>query len=382
MPIPDVRITPVTTRAELKEFVTFPWRVYRDDPNWVPPLISDVQKMLDPAKHPFHQHGEVQCFLARRGSSSGSESGRVVGRIAAIVNHLHNETHGEKTGFFGFFDTLADAGIPPYLFRAAADWLQGRGMERMRGPASFSSNEEWGLLVDGFDRPPMVMMTYNPPAYARYLEDYGFLKAKDLIAYYMRSDVPMPERLTRAVGQTDGPPVTIRRLDMKHFQDDVGKVRDVYNAAWEKNWGFVPMTPAEIDHLAKELKPVVDPDFVLFAECEGRTVGFTMALPDANRALKVANGRLFPFGLVRMLLETRRIKEVRVLTLGIVPEYRRRRIDMLLYLHLWQTGIRKGIVGGEFSWILEDNQLIRRPLERLGARLYKTYRLYDYPLTP
>jgi hypothetical protein len=382
MPIPDVRITPVTSRGELTEFVTFPWQVYRDDPNWVPPLISDVRKMFDPAKHPFHEHGEVQCFLARRGPSSGNKSGQVVGRIAAIVNRLHNEVHGEKTGFFGFFETLPDPAVPPYLFRAAADWLQARGMERMRGPASFSSNEEWALLVDGFDRPPMVMMTYNPPAYAGYLEDYGFRKAKDLVAYYMRSDVPMPKRLLRAVEQVEGPPVTIRRLDMKHYTRDVDKVREVYNAAWEKNWGFVPMTEAEVEHLAKELKPVVDPDFVLFAECEGRTVGFTLTLPDANRALKAANGRLFPFGLVRMLIAAKRIKEVRVLILGVVPEYRRRRIDMLLYLHLWRTGLRKGIIGGEFSWMLEDNMLIRRPLERLGARQYKTYRLYDYPLAP
>ena len=382
MPIPDIRVTPVTTRAELNEFVTFPWRVYRDDPNWVPPLISDARKMFDPAKHPFHQHGEVQCFLARRGPSSGSESGMVVGRIGAIVNHLHNEVHSEKTGFFGFFDTMPDAGIPPYLFRAAADWLQARGMERMRGPAGFSSNEEWGLLVDGFDRPPMVMMTYNPPAYVRYLEDYGFLKAKDLVAYYMRSDLPMPDRLLRAVEQIDGPPVTIRCLDMKHFYQDVGKVREVYNAAWEKNWGFVPMTDAEIHHMARELKPVVDPDFVIFAECEGKTVGFSLVLPDANRALKAANGRLFPFGLVRMLIAAKRIKEVRVLTLGVIPEYRRRRIDMMLYLHLWRTGLRKGIIGAELSWILEDNVLIRRPMERLGARVYKTYRIYDYPLMP
>lgn len=382
MPIPDVRITPVTTRAEMTEFITLPWRVYRGDPNWVPPLISDVRKMLDPAKHPFHEHGEVQCFLARRGPSSGSDSGKVVGRIAAIVNRLHNEVHDEKTGFIGFFDTMPDAGIPPYLFRAAADWLQARGMERMRGPASFSSNEEWGLLVDGFERPPMVLMTYNPPAYARYFDDYGFEKVKDLVAYYMRADVPMPERLLRGVERTEGPEVTIRSLDMKHYAREVERVREVYNAAWEKNWGFVPMTPAEIEHMAKELKPVVDPDLVLFAECEGKTVGFSLAVPDANRALKAANGKLFPFGLVRMLLAAKRITEVRVLTLGVIPEYRRRRIDMMLYLRLWQTGLRKGKTGGEFSWILEDNMLIRRSLDRLGAKVYKTYRLYDYPLTP
>lgn len=382
MPIPDVRVAPVTTKAELKAFVTFPWTVYRDDPNWVPPLIGDTMKLFDPAKHPFHEHAEVRCFLARRGPSSGHEAGRVVGRIAAIINRLHNEFHREKTGFFGFFDSVPDPGIPPVLFRIAADWLRERGMDRMRGPASFSSNEEWGLLVDGFDRSPMVMMTYNPPAYARYLEDFGFLKAKDLLAYYMSSDTRMPDRLQRAAEKAEGPPVTIRPIDMKHFMEEVGRIRDVYNSAWEKNWGFVPMTPAEIDHLARELKPVVDPDFLVFAECEGKTVGFSLVLPDANRALKAANGRLFPFGLLRMLIEAKRIREVRVLTLGVIPQYRRRRIDMMLYLYILQTAVRKGIIGGELSWILEDNLLIRRALERLGARVYKTYRLYDYQLRP
>jgi GNAT superfamily N-acetyltransferase len=382
MPIPDIRIVPVTDKAEMKEFVTFPWQVYRGDPNWVPPLIGDTMKMLDSTKHPFHLHAEVRCYLARRGPSSGKAAGRVVGRIAAIINHLHNEVHGEKTGFFGFFETLPDAGVPAYLFRAAADWLQSHGMERMRGPASFSSNEEWGLLVDGFDRPPMVMMTYNPPAYARYLEDYGFVKARDLVAYYISGDVPVPDVLLRAARLTDSSPVTIRSMDMKHYYEDVAKVREVYNSAWEKNWGFVPMTREEIDHMARELKPVVDPDFVLFAESEGKTVGFSLVLPDANQALRAANGRLFPFGLVRMLLAARRIKEVRVLTLGVIPGYRRRGIDTMLYRRMWETALRKGIKGGELSWVLEDNLLMRRPLERIGARVYKTYRLYDLPLSP
>lgn len=382
MPLPDIQIVPVRSRRELKEFVAFPWKVYRGDPYWVPPLIADAMKLFDPAKHPFHRHAEVQCFLARRGGNEG-RAGEVVGRIAAIVNHAHNEFHGERTGFFGFFETMPDRRIPPYLLQTAADWLRERGQERMRGPASFSSNEEWGLLIDGFDRPPMVMMTYNPPAYAGYFEEFGCAKAKDLVAYWRDAGEPLPERLARAQSGAEGSgPVTVRRIDMKRFADEVARVREIYNAAWEKNWGFVPMTREEIDHMAKELRPVVDPDFVLFAETEGRTIGFALALPDLNRALKAANGRLWPFGLARMLIESRRIRDLRVLTLGVIEAYRRRRIDALLYAELWKTAARRGMRGAELSWMLEDNLAIRVPMEKLGARVYKTYRLYDYPLAP
>ena len=382
MPIPDIQITPVRTRRELKEFVTFPWIVYRDDPLWVPPLITDAMKLFDPARHPFHRHAEVQCFTARWGAGEGKRD-QVIGRIAGIVNHAHNDFHGERTGFFGFFETIPDPRVPPLLRETAAPRRRGRGMERLRGPAQMTSNEEWGLFVDGFDRSPMVMMTYNPPTYAGYLEDFGCVKAKDLVAYWRDTATPMPERLERAAETSvAAPSVTIRRIDMKRFGEEVGRVREVYNAAWEKNWGFVPMTPEEIDHMAKELRPVVDPDFVVFAEAEGRTIGFALALPDLNRALKVANGRLWPFGLLRMLREARRIREVRVLTLGVIEAYRRRRIDALMIVHLWKAAVRRGMRGGELSWMLEDNLAIRAPMEKMGARVYKTYRLYDYPLAP
>jgi GNAT superfamily N-acetyltransferase len=379
MPIPEIHVQPIQSRSERKEFVLFPWKVYRGDPNWVPPLISDVMKMLDPHHHPFHEHAEVQCFLARRGGG-GPGAGQVLGRIAAIVNRAHNEFQGERTGFFGFFDVLPDPRIPPFLLRAAADWLKERGMERMRGPANFSSNEEWGLLVDGFDRPPMVMMTYNPPAYAGYLEDFGLVKAKDLVAYYMEGDAP-PERLTRLADRIEkSVNVRVRSLDKSRFREEVEKVREVYNSAWEKNWGFVPMTPAEIDHMAKELKPVFDPELILFAEVDGKPIGFAMALPDLNQALKKANGHLYPFGLVKMLLAARKIHALRVLTLGLVKEYRRKGIDTLMYLRLFQNGLKRGHRAGEFSWILEDNLPMRQALDNMGARVYKTYRLYDYPL--
>lgn len=369
------------SRSDLRRFVEFPRDVYRGDPNWVPPLIADTMKMLTPGKHPFHDHAEVRCFLAVR-TGSARPGNQVAGRIAAIVNRLHNEVHGDRTGFFGFFETLPDPTVPPYLFEAAGAWLRGRGMDRMRGPASFSGNEEWGLLIDGFDRPPMVRMTYNPPEYAGYIDAFGFRKAKDLVAYYLDSVEP-PPRILRAVDRMSRQAkITVRTMDKRRFREEVGLVREIYNGAWEKNWGFVPMTEAEIDHMARELKPVVDPNLVVFAEAEGRPVGFGFALPDLNQALKKANGRLFPFGLIRMLIAARKVREVRVLTLGVLGGYRNRGVDSLMSLALFRSGKERGYTGGEFSWILEDNMAMRRVLEHMGAEVYKTYRLYDLPLLP
>jgi GNAT superfamily N-acetyltransferase len=381
MPLPDIHVAPVRGKRELKQFVTFPWKVYRGDPNWVPPLIGSTLKMLDRKHHPFHRHAEVEYFLARRGGDrSGSPAGRIVGRIAAILNRAHNEFHEEKTGFFGFFESIDDPAVPPMLFEAAAAWLRERGMERMRGPANFSSNEDWGLLVDGFDSAPRVMMPYNPKAYVGYLEEFGFVKAKDLVAYTMRAGT-LPERLRKRVEKIEKEvPVRIRPLDKKRFDQEVELVRKIYNAAWEKNWGFVPMTNEEIDHMASELKAVVDPSLVLFAELNGETIGFALALPDVNQAIQKANGRLFPFGLIRILLESRKIHRLRVLTLGVLKEYRGKGADALLYYRLYEDGLGRGFNEGEFSWILEDNLPMRRALDLMGAEVYKTYRVYDYPL--
>jgi hypothetical protein len=341
-------------------------------------LIRDMLAMLDRTKHPFHQHGEVEYFLARRRESGpDGRAGEVVGRIAAVINHLHNEFHQEKTGFFGFFETMPDPLISASLLQAASDWLGERGMERMRGPASFSSNEEFGLLVDGFDSAPMVLMPYNPAYYADHLESHGFSKAKDLLAFYLKDEVA-PDRVLRLAERLAArSSVKVRFFEKKRFVEEVQLVRDIYNLAWEKNWGFVPMTDAEIDHMAASLKHVIDPRLILFAEIEGKPIGFALALPDLNQALAKANGRLFPFGLIRILLESRRIHRVRVLTLGILPEYRRLGADLLLYALLYSDGVRRGYHAGEFSWILEDNELMKKPLQALGATVYKTYRVYD-----
>ncbi|MDP2497611.1 MAG: hypothetical protein Q8W44_06390 [Candidatus Palauibacterales bacterium] len=370
----DLEVRPVRSGDGMRAFVRLPWSIYRGDPNWVPPLLSDVRKAFDPDRHPFHQHSDVQPFLALR-------DGRPAGRICGVHNRRHVEFHGEPVGFFGYFESVEDPAVSAALFDAAGEWLRERGMETMRGPANFSSNEEWGLLAEGFDRPPMIMMPYNPPYYLDLLEEYGFREAQTLVAYWLDDPEP-PERLVRAsriVKERYG--VEVRNLRMEEFDREIERVRRLYNVAWEKNWGFVPMTDAEFDFLAEELKPVVEPDLVKMAEGpDGELVGFTVAVPDFNRAIAHADGRLFPFGLLRILWHARKISQMRVLTLGIHPEWRRRGVDALLYLELFRGGRAQGIDAGEFSWMLEENEEIRRPMERMGAGVYKRYRLYDASL--
>ncbi|MFN2431627.1 MAG: N-acetyltransferase family protein, partial [Gemmatimonadota bacterium] len=258
--------------------------------------------------------------------------------------------------------------------------LAERGLATMRGPASPSLNEEAGLLVDGFDRPPVIMMPYNPPWYADLIEAQGFRKAKDLLAYW-RGHAEQPERLVRmAESLARRHKIVVRSMDKRRFEEEVQRVRTIYNAAWEKNWGFVPMTDAELEHMARKLKPVVDPDLVAFAEVDGQLAGFALGLPDLNRALKHANGRLWPFGWARILWHARKIDTFRVLTLGVLEPFRRTGAAEMMYLHLLRKGPPKGITKGEFSWILEDNAPMRAGLEKLGADLYKVYRLYDRPI--
>lgn len=370
-----VTVRPVDGRADLSRFIRLPWRIYANDPVWVPPLLSDLKTVLDRRRHPFHQHADVEYFLAWRGDE-------VVGRIAAIVNHRHNEFHGEKTGFFGFFECIDDGDVARALLETAEAWLRERGMERVYGPESFSTNEEsgLGLLVDGFDKPPVIMMAHTPPYYPRLVEGAGYVKAKDLLAYWLDDQRP-PERLVRGVERLrQAERVKLRTLNLKDFAGEVARIKDIYNSAWERNWGFVPMTDAEFDHLARQLRPVVNPRLCAIAEVDGEPVGFALALPDFNQALKHVNGRLFPFGIFKLLWYRRKIDTLRVLTLGLKPGYRQKGIDAMLYLHIFREGVAAGFKQAECSWILEDNWDMRRGLERMGARVYKTYRIYEKTL--
>ena len=367
-------VVPVESRADLGRFIEFPWSIYRDDPDWVPPLRRDVRAAFDPAKHPFHLHSEVQPYLALR-------DGEVVGRICAIRNRNHERLHEETVGFFGWFESIDDPEVAEALLDTVRAWLRERGLEGMRGPTSFSTNEICGLLVDGDPGPPVILMAHNPTYYPALLEGAGLRKAKDLYAWHM-TEGSWPKHMFRAeklVARRYG--TRVRSLNMSKFEDELALVRRLYNAAWEKNWGFVPMTDAEMDHMAAELKPVLNPDLALLAETpEGETIGFALAIPDFNQVLKKMNGRLTPLGLLRALIHKRKITSMRVLILGLLEEWRGKGIDVLLYLALFRNGTAAGMTEAEQSWILEDNHKMNAAIERLGGRIYRTYRLYEAPL--
>ncbi len=371
-----LRVRPVADKRERRIFKRLPWRIYRDDPHWVAPLMMDVNTVVD-GKHPFHAHADVALFLAWRAE-------RPVGRIAAVVNRLHNDFHGDKLGFFGLFEVEDDAEAAAALLATAERWLAERGMDRIQGPMNFSTNEELcspGIQLDGFDHPPLIMMTHGRPYYQRLVEAAGYEKAKDLLAYWLADHHP-PKRLVDGVGRLQrAEGIVLRTLDMKHFDRDVELVKAVYNSAWEQNWGFVPMTDPEFEHMAKSLKPVVEPNLVLIAEKDGEAVGFAIGLPDFNQALRhVRSGRLFPFGLFKLLWYKRKINVARVITLGLKPAYRHKGLDAMMFLQLFLDGPKHGYMQGECSWILEDNWAMRRGMERMGGEIYKTYRVYEKAL--
>ena len=377
-PASTVTITPVQSSQDRDAFVLFPYTLYRGDPNWVPPLIMERKDFLDPKKNAWFRHGSAELFLARR-------DGEVVGRIAAVNDPNYNQFHGTSLGFFGMFECIDDVAVARGLFDAAARWNKAHGFTDMLGPVNFSTNYECTVLVEGFDAPPAVMMAYNPRYYPALYEACGFSKAKDVWAWELSSSVPPPEKVVRVaekIRQREG--VVVRPLNLKDFPNEVRRIKALYNQAWEKNWGFVPMTDAEFDQMAREMKPLVVPDLLLIAEVKGEPVGFSMTIPDANIALKAAGGRLtrygLPIGLAKLILASRRIKWLRLILLGLVPGYRKRGIDGILYLDTIRTAKRLGYTGGEISWTLEDNDLINRAIESMGARKCKTYRFYERPL--
>jgi len=375
-----VTVRLVETRRDLRRFIDVPYRLHARDPLWVPPLRRDVATMLSPAKNPFFEHADAAYFLAERG-------GGLQGRIAAIANRLHNETHHDRVGFFGFFESVDDQAVANALLDAAAGWLRERGFETMRGPASFSTNDECGVLVDGFDTPPVMLMPHNPRYYPALLERNGFTKAKDLLVYQHGLPdgnlVPVPERLSRAselICQRLG--ITLRPLRMGEFATEVERVKELYNKAWEHNWGFIPMTDHEIDHLAAQFKPIVVPELVPFVEKDGRVIAFALALPDLNTFFRTnRSGRLFPVILkVLWALKMRRVHRCRITLLGVLPEYRGKGIDAVLYHWIWTRGGTLGYSWGEAGWILEDNPAMNAGLVKMGFTVYKTYRLLDRPI--
>ncbi len=367
-----MNIEQVNGAGGMNEFIRFPWKVYQGNPNWVPPLVSDVKFVLS-EKNPFFKHAEAAYFLARK-------NGETVGRIAAIIDRNHINIHNEQAGFFGFFECLPDVAISQELLDAASGWLKKRDISIMRGPMNPSTNDECGFLLEGFDSPPMIMMTYTPVYYLDYMERCGLVKAKDLFAYLSVikdvSAAPRLEKLASAVKE-HVPGLVVRPANMKNFHKELETVKDIYNSAWGHNWGFVPMTDEEIDSMAKRLKPLIVPELLIMAEVDGRPAGFFMAVPDYNQVLSRINGRLGPIELVKFLWYSRRISDIRVLTLGVKEEFRKKGIEGLLYLESFKAARKKGYKRAEMSWILEDNVLMRKGCEVMGGKLYKKYRIYE-----
>ncbi|TCJ20458.1 hypothetical protein E0L93_01130 [Rubrobacter taiwanensis] len=366
-------VLPVRSRSDLRRFIRYPFALYRNDPHWVPPLLIEERRRFDPKKNPFYEHARIELFLARR-------AGEVVGRVAAIDDDSHNRTHGDNLIFFGFFEA-ADREAAEALFARVEAAARELGRTAVRGPANPSLNEGAGFQLDAFDTDPYVMMPYNPPAYPRYAEAAGYRKAKDLHAWLFERDQPLGEKIGRLAARVRKryAPV-VRPADAGRFKEELATLKYLYDRAWERNWGFVKYTDAEFDRLAKDLRLVVDPDLVLFVEMEGRPAGVGLCIPDVNQVLKRMRGRLLPFGILHFLRRRRIMDRLRLAILGLLPEYRNRGLEALIVHELYGRAIAKGYRQCECSWVLEDNRAMNRGLKAAGARLYKTYRIYEKEL--
>jgi GNAT superfamily N-acetyltransferase len=376
--VAELTVRPVETRSEQKRFIGLPWRIYRDDPCWMPPLVMSQEELLGFRPCPFYERSRSRSFLATRG-------GRDIGRITAIVNAGHIDRYNEQRGFFGFFECEDDSEAARALFGAAAEWLHAQGMVSIRGPVNPSLNYECGLLIEGFDTPPFFMMTHNRPYYGRLIEENGFGKIEDLYAFWGR--LSMLESIDSKLGlMVEGVKerfgVTVRQLDRKRFDDEVRMFLDIYNSSLGGTWGFVPLTSGEIKHMAASLKYLIVPELALVAEVEGKPIGTVFCLLDYNPRIKAINGRLFPFGFLRLLWNKREIKRMRAISTNVIPEYQAWGVGLVLHAALVPRLYAWGMDEVEFSWVLESNHLSKRTLERGGAVVTKKYRIYqdDPPL--
>jgi GNAT superfamily N-acetyltransferase len=371
-----VKIVPVNSRKERKTFLHLPWKMYRTDPYWIPPLRDNQRELVNYKKHPFYEDAEIQTFLAMRGKEP-------VGRIAAILNHAHNKYYKNEApiGFFGFFESIDDQQVANGLFDAARDWLKTKGITCIRGPVNPSLNYECGLLVHGFDSSPQFMMTYNHDYYPKLLDRYGFVKSQDLYAFWGAVDMLQSidgKILTMAEESMRRLRVRTRTLNTRRFTEDIKSFIDVYNRALPGTWGFVPMSQGEVDHVAKGLRFLIAPKLTSFAEVDGKVIGVMFGMPDYNPRIKKIDGRLFPFGFIRMLWNRQQITAIRLISTNVVPEYQRWGVGLVLMYRLVPDILEWGVREAEFSWVLESNHLSRATLERGGAKLVKTYRIYDH----
>lgn len=371
-------VTPVSGKHELEAFIKLPWRLYKGNPNWVPPLLRLQWELFSPRHNPFYQHADVQLFLARRGS-------KIAGRISAQIDREHNRYHNERTGFFGFFECENDPVAAAELLTAAEGWLRERQMDRIRGPLSFSINAEVGLLVEGFDSPPQILMPYSQPYYLELIERCAYSKIQDLYAWRWRSQ-PVPSGPARFVRELRSrPDVKTRIVNMRRFDEEVRTILQLYNDAWSENWGFVPATDTEAKQMSHDLKLIVDPQIVPFVEIDGEPAGVALAIPNLNEAIHDLDGKLFPLGWLKLLwrLKVRRVKTGRLLLLGIKKGFRNRRYAGLAYLlcdEIYRGARQRGYAWAEFSWTLEQNTLINSLISKIGCERYKTYRIYEKTL--
>ena len=375
----DVKISAVTTRADHKRFIAFPYDHYADEKYWIPMLRMDVENILNPKKNAFFEHGKIQAFLAT------DASGKVVGRIAAIVNGSHLKKYQDSMGFFGFFEVVEDYDIAKALFDAASGWLRDQGLSSMRGPTNPSMNDISGLLVDGFDRYPAVLMPYNFPYYEAFLEKYGFERNMTMWAYYIHLKYRDLDRLRRgaAIIKHRTPQLSIRNLDMDNYEEETRKLLDIYNDAWSENWGHVPMTDGEFEQLAKEMKLIVDPRLIFILEYDGEPIGFSLTLPDVNMWFaKIRNGKLFPSGIFKLLKHKLfvDVTECRTVMMGVKQEYQGKGYDTLLNFAAVDIPATCDYFGSEMSWILETNKAMINGALGVGGTRDKEYAMFEAKL--
>ena len=367
-----MEIRAVKTKQDFKAFVEFPWRIYKGDANWVPPLVSDVEFVLG-QNNPFWEHSEKELYLAYDGTDN------VVGRIAAIIDHNYIKFQGENVGFFGFYESVNDKEVASSLYAKVFEWLKAKGIDKMRGPMNPSTNDECGFLCEGLDSAPRIMMPYNPVYYLKLAEACGLKKAKELYAYDMDVSAGPVERLERvaAITYKKNPGLQIRKFSLKNFEEEIRKALEVYNQAWEKNWGFVPWTQKEFYTMAVRLKDLLLLDVTLLAEIDGVPVGMLIAVPDYNFILKKINGRMNLPGILKFLFYRGKIKALRLMIMGVVKKYRQKGIEGAMYYESLKNSQRLGFKKCEFSWVLDDNMMTQRAAEMMGGKLYKKYRIYE-----
>jgi GNAT superfamily N-acetyltransferase len=376
--VTQIQISQVRSRRDRDAFIKFPWRIYQNDPAWVPPLIIERKAFLDRNRHPFYQHGDAELFLARR-------KGEIVGRIMASDDPRSNALHQSNVGCFGLFESIDDVDVASALFGVASDWLHERGRNQIIGPIDYSTNYVCGLLIDGFEHPPTILTAHNPPYYARLMEACGFEKEVDWYAWWFDPRNAPVSRLRGLVERrARKTSVKVRPINLRDLPGESQRLASVFNEAWKNNWGFVPFTAAESEHMAKEMRPLIDPRMTLIAEIDNAPVAFVICVPDINVALQRINGRLtrfgLPIGLIKLLWYRRKIRKARFVALGVLEKYRRAGIAEMLVLRVLEEGASRGFTA-ELSMTLEDNVMVNRFIETMGASKYKTYRIYRRPLT-